>query len=89
MYVQAKVTVAELKDVFSLPRLAIITHDKQTYCQTVGADGKVARRAVSLGLHAGPEVEIREGLTGDEQVITVNANTFREGQTVEIAAPTK
>ena len=89
LYVQAKVTVAELKDVFTLPKLAIITHDKQTYCQTVGADGKVARRAVSLGLHAGPEVEIREGLTGDEQVITVNANTFREGQTVEIAAPAK
>jgi len=86
LYVHAKVTVAELNDVFSLPKSAIITQDKQTYCYTVEADGKVARRAISLGLQAGPEIEILDGLTGDEKVISVNANTFREGQTVEIAA---
>lgn len=89
LYVQARVTVAELENVFSLPKAAIFSQDKQTYCYTVDADGKVARRAISTGLQAKAEIEIREGLTGDEKVISVNANTFREGQTVEIAAPTK
>ena len=82
-------TVAELENVFSVPKVAIITQDKQTYCCTVDGDGKVVRRPVSLGLTSGSEVEIREGLTGGEKVISVNANTFREGQTVEIAAPPK
>lgn len=89
LYVQAKVTVAELVDIFSVPKAAIITQDKQTFCYVVQADGKVARRTVALGLQAGHEIEVREGLTGGEKVITVNANSFREGQTVEIAQPAK
>lgn len=87
LYVQAKVTVAELHDVFVLPRVAIVTQDKQTYCHTVDEGGHVVRQPVSLGLHSGSDVEIREGLTGTEKVISVNANTFRVGQIVEIAAP--
>jgi RND family efflux transporter MFP subunit len=88
-YVQVKLTVAELPDALSLPKSAIVTQDKQTYCFSVGRDGKVVRLPVSLGLQAGSDVEIREGLTGHEQIISVNASAFREGQTVEIAPPPK
>ena len=89
LYVQVKITVAELKDVFSLPRTAIITQDKQTFCYSVEADGKLARLPVSLGLQAGTDVEIRSGLTGKEQIVSVNANVFREGQMVQVALPAK
>ncbi|MDZ4686838.1 MAG: efflux RND transporter periplasmic adaptor subunit [Planctomycetaceae bacterium] len=88
-YVQVKITVAELENALSLPKTAIVTQDKQTYCFAVGADNKIVRLPVSLGLQAGTDFEIRDGLTGDERVIGVNANAFREGQTVEIAAPAK
>lgn len=87
LYVQAKITVAELNDVFSLPKAAIVTQDKQTFCYVVNSESKVERRPIGVGLQAGPEFEIREGLTGDEKVISVNASTFREGQTVEAAPP--
>ena len=87
LYVQVKLTVAELTDVLSLPKTAIIMQDKQPGCLCVQPDGQVVRRPVALGLQAGGDVEIRSGLTGDEQVITVNANTFREGQIVEVTAP--
>jgi len=87
LYVQARVTVAELPNVFSLPKSAIFVQEKQTFCHVVDQAGKVSRRPVSTGLQAGTEVEIREGLTGDEKVITVNANTFREGQIVEASVP--
>lgn len=87
LYVQAKITVAELNDVFSLPKTAILTQDKQTYCYIVNADSNVERRPIAIGLQAGTEFEIREGLTGDENVISVNANTFREGQNVDAVAP--
>lgn len=86
-YVQVKLTVAELEDCLSLPKSAIVTQDKQTYCYSVGTDGKVVRLPISLGLQAGTDFEVREGLTGQEQIISANANAFREGQLVEIAPP--
>jgi len=88
-YVHVKITVAELPDAISLPKTAIITIDKQTYCLTVDADNQVVRRPISFGLQAGSDFEIRDGLTGDERVIAVNPSAFREGQTVEIAEPAK
>jgi HlyD family secretion protein len=86
-YVQVKITVAELPNAISLPKTAIVTQDKQTYCYTVDAADQVVRKPVSLGLQAGNDFEIREGLTGEERVIGVNPSAFREGQTVEVAAP--
>lgn len=86
-YVQVKLRVAERNDVLSLPKTAIITQDKQACCLIVGSDGQVRRQPVSLGLQAGNDVEIRGGLTGNENVIAVNASSFREGQIVELARP--
>lgn len=85
LYMQVELTVAELENALVLPKTAIITQDKQTYCFTIGNDGKVSRTAVNLGLVAGAEFEVRSGLTGDEDVIGVNAAAFRDGQVVEIA----
>jgi HlyD family secretion protein len=72
-----------------LPKSAIVVQDKETYCFTVNSDGKVVRLPISLGLQAGTDVEIREGLSGSEQVISINAGAFREGQTVEAVPASK
>jgi RND family efflux transporter MFP subunit len=88
LYMQVELVVAELENTLSLPKIAIVTQDKQTYCFTVGSDGQVARVPVTLGLLAGSEFEIRSGLDGDENVIGVNAAAFREGQVVERATET-
>lgn len=88
-YVQARLTTAVLTGALSLPRTAIVTHDKQTCCFAVDDQKRVRRLPVSLGLQAGPDVEIRTGLTGDERVISVNASAFREGQIVEAVEPVK
>lgn len=87
LYVQVELTVAELEGALSLPRSAIFTQEKQTCCYTIGPDGKVALAPVSLGLQAGTDVEIREGLKGDEQVIGANTSAFRPGLIVQIAKP--
>ena len=86
-YVQARLTAAEVESCLSLPKTAVVTKDKQTYCLTVDENGQVRRVAIALGLQAGPDIEIREGLTGNECVISVNANSFREGQFVEATSP--
>lgn len=88
-YLQVKLVVAELNDVLSLPKTAIVTQDKQTYCFLVNDKNQVVRTPVDLGLQAGNDLEIRQGLTGNERVIGVNPSAFREGQTVEVAAPAK
>jgi RND family efflux transporter MFP subunit len=86
-YVHAELTAANVENCLSLPQSAILTRDKQTYCLTVGDDGKVGFLPISLGLHAGPDVEVREGLNGNERVISVNVSAFREGQAVEAVSP--
>jgi RND family efflux transporter MFP subunit len=88
-YVQAKLTTAEVENCLSLPKSAIVIQDKETFCFAVNGDGKVVRLPISVGLQAGTDVEIREGLSGSEQVISVNASAFREGQTVEAVPSTK
>lgn len=88
-YAQVKVTVAERDGVMSLPKTAIFTQDKQTYCYAVAEGNRIVRLPLTLGIQAGTEFEIVAGLTGDERVIGVNPSAFREGQVVEIApAPT-
>lgn len=87
-YVQARLTTAEVENCLSVPKSAIVIQEKQTCCFSVDHDGIVRRLPVSTGLQAGPDVQIRDGLSGDEQIISANASAFREGQAVE-AAPQK
>ena len=82
-YVQAELEVAVRENVLSLPRTAILTQDKNTFCLTVDDQGKVVQTPVQLGIQAGADVEILSGLTGSERVITTNVAGFREGQAVE------
>ena len=86
-YVPVKITVADLPEAISLPKTAIVTQDKQTFCYCIEADGKVSKRPIELGILAGTDYEIRSGLTGQEQVIGANVNAFREGQLVEVVPP--
>jgi len=86
-FVQVKLTVAALENVLSLPKTAIVIQEKQSFCYAVDAQNTVMQLPVSLGLLAGSEYEIRDGLTGDERVIGVNPSAFRVGQVVEVATP--
>lgn len=83
MYVYVDLLVAEKADALVLPKGAILSGDAGTLCLVVDAKGKVVRHPIKTGLKAGSEVEVTEGLTGDEDVISVNASAFQDGQTVE------
>ncbi len=85
-YLQAELEVANRKEVLALPRAAVLTQDKQTFCLTVDQEGKVVPLPVQLGIQVGTEVEILSGLTGSERLITANVGGFRAGQTVEAVA---
>jgi HlyD family secretion protein len=88
MYAYADLLVAERKNVLVLPKTALVAHEGKPCCLRLDGSGKVVRVAVTTGLQAGNEVEITDGLSGDEDVIAVNAGAYREGQQVEaVPAP--
>jgi HlyD family secretion protein len=86
MYVTSELKAAVRENVLALPRAAVLTQDKVTFCHVIDTTGKVVRAPVQLGIQSGAEVEIRTGLSGDEQVIGANSAAFKEGQMVEILA---
>lgn len=88
MYAYANLKVAEREDVLCLPKTALLTQEGKPCCLCVDGAGKVVRTPVAVGLQAGNDVEIISGLSGDEDVIALNAAGYREGQQVEaVAAP--
>lgn len=87
MFVTADLKAAVREDVLVLPRAAVLTQDKVTFCHVINTTGKVVRAPVQLGIQSGAEVEIRTGLTGGEQVIGANSAAFKEGQVVEVVTP--
>lgn len=92
MYAHARLKVAERTDALALPKGAVLTADGKTYCYTIttkgttndDSEGEVVRTPIEVGIRAGDDIEIVSGLSGDEQIIGVNASAFREGQLVQV-----
>jgi RND family efflux transporter MFP subunit len=90
MYAHARLKVAERPDALALPKGAVFTAEGNTYCFTITtneqdeSEGEVVRTPIEVGIRAGDDVEIVSGLSGDEQIIGLNASAFREGQKVQV-----
>ena len=66
-----------------IPDSAIGTDQTNKYVYVVGADGTVARRNVKLGPLAEGLRVVREGMAGDDWVITNGLQRARPGMKVE------
>jgi RND family efflux transporter MFP subunit len=88
MYADVRLKVAERPNALALPEGTVLTADGKTYCYTITmtdeSEGEVVRTPIETGIRAGDDIEIVSGLTGDEQIIVVNAAAFREGQKVQV-----
>ena len=89
MFVTAEVKAATRENVLSLPRSAVLVQDKATFCHTIDTNGKVQLVPIQLGIQSGTDVEVQQGLQGDERVIGMNSAAFKPGQIVEAVAPAK
>jgi multidrug efflux pump subunit AcrA (membrane-fusion protein) len=87
MYAHARLKVTERPDVLALPKIALMAGSGQTSCWVIEPNGTLRRQTVQTGIEAAGETEIVSGLTGDENIIGVNAGAFREGQQVEVVEP--
>ncbi len=78
--VQAGATVGVV-----LPQTAVLSDEQGSYTLIVGADDKIARRAVTVaGAHA-DGLLISSGLTGNERVVAIAGAFLRTGEAVQVA----
>ena len=66
----------------------MLSDSKGAYVLLVGANNKVERRDVLVGGTISAGVIISKGLNGDERIVTTAAGFLREGEQVNVAAPT-
>lgn len=66
-----------------VPRAAVLRELSAAHL-FVAAEGKAARREVTLGLEEGEQLEIRSGLAAGEQVVVVGQGSLKDGAIVEI-----
>jgi RND family efflux transporter MFP subunit len=92
MHGTATVLLEEGKDALTVPSTALVRRGSRVYVFYVAEPtgtpprGLVKRAEVQLGLDDGRRVEIRNGLSGKELVITKGNGVLRDGDTV-IAVP--
>jgi HlyD family secretion protein len=86
LYAYATVIVEEHFDVLTVPTTAIITEKEKTFCVVI-AGGRAERRPIALGIKDGTFAEVVSGLDESEAVVTANAASLTDGQTVAVADP--
>lgn len=67
-----------------VPRAAIITEDEASHVFVVGEGDNVLRRPVKLGYERDGKVEIMDGVTAGEKVVTAGKGSLSEGSHVEV-----
>lgn len=88
MFATAMIVLEQRPDVVVLPAAAIFRDGADAFCCVV-VDGKIERRKLELGLRSGTEVEIRSGLSAEQEVVTSPVAALKPGQPVEVPTAAK
>ncbi|HEX6739603.1 MAG TPA: HlyD family efflux transporter periplasmic adaptor subunit, partial [Vicinamibacteria bacterium] len=80
--VQLEILAEEHQAVIVVPAAAVVRENDQAAVFVVGADGKAHRRLVTLGIEAGDEVEIQQGVAEGEPVVVEGHDELPDGATV-------
>jgi RND family efflux transporter MFP subunit len=83
MYCYVSIVVAKRPDALVIPTTAVLADQGKQYCLTV-ADGRITRTPIEIGLRTANEVEVKSGLTGNEDLIPKNPASLHVGQRAEI-----
>jgi RND family efflux transporter MFP subunit len=90
MYAEVRLTPAGAPARLQIPASALVVDSEGTRVANVGPPGQMHFLTVQVGRDFGPEVEIRSGLIGNEQLVDNPSDTLSEGARVTVtpAAPT-
>lgn len=87
MYAEVKFSLPAAQRVLLIPASALVANADGTQVLTVRADQTVHALKVTLGRDLGKEIEVVNGLVGNETVITNPTDAFREGVRVQVEKP--
>ncbi|PFG17416.1 RND family efflux transporter MFP subunit [Propionicimonas paludicola] len=77
------ITVKDLADALTVPAAAVVSNGEQRYVFVV-ADGVVHRTAVRIGAETDTAIQIVEGLSAGDQVVSTGASSLADGQSVKV-----
>ena len=72
-----------------IPRTAVVTEDEVSHVFVIGEDNNVTRRSVRLGYERNGLVEVVEGVSPGERVVTAGKGSLSDGSRVEVVGSTK
>ncbi len=87
MFGRIRIDYDQRADALVVPRLALLDDGEPAVFRV--REGKVARVPVKLGYAEGPWVEIREGLSAGDQIVTAGKVALRDGTAVQVIADPK
>ncbi|QNI38511.1 efflux RND transporter periplasmic adaptor subunit [Edaphobacter sp. 4G125] len=86
--VRTSITGRTIPNAIKIPLTAVLTgQDGSKSVMVVGSDGVAHKKGVQLGINDGEDVQITQGLTGSEMVITTGAYGLDDGTKVTIGKP--
>lgn len=86
--VHTSITGRTVPKAIKIPLAAVLTgQDGSKSVMVVGSDGVARKKAVQLGINDGEDVQITQGLTGSEMVVTSGGYGLDDGTKVTIGRP--
>ncbi len=83
MFVEVQIVIGMKEDVLAIPRKAILYKQNKTYV-FVAERGQASQREVTLGLTEEDHVEVLEGVTEGDVIVTVGVESLKDGQRIEV-----
>ncbi|HWS17461.1 MAG TPA: efflux RND transporter periplasmic adaptor subunit [Candidatus Elarobacter sp.] len=86
--VQLSLTAKTVKDALVVPAAAVITAaDGSTLVMIAGSDGKAHQKTVKLGIRQDDDVQILEGVTEADKVVSTGAYGLPDNTKIKVEAP--
>lgn len=85
--VKASITGKTVENAWKIPAAALLTaQDGSKSVMLVGSDGAAHKKAVTLGISDGDDVQVTSGVSAADMVITGGAYGLDEGTKVKVGA---
>jgi membrane fusion protein, multidrug efflux system len=84
-YAQVHLQLRAPQPTYSLPVNTLLFHPQGVQVATVGSDGTVVLKTITIGRDFGSRVEVASGLAGDEAVILNPSDAIADGTRVRLA----
>lgn len=85
MYARMSVTIESRSGATLVPKAAVVDYDGARGVFTLSAENKAKFRPLEIGIEDAERVEVRNGLTGDDTLVTGGAAALRENDTLIVA----